>query len=308
MSRVIHIGDATARIRVHHHQLAAESRDASSGARTAPLEEVDLVVLSTLNGLDLDLHTLQRSVEHGTGLVVCDDRFLPAGVLLPLFGAWNHTEVLHTQIEVSAPRRKRAWQQVVRQKIRQQAGSLEPGSRVATRLHELSSQVRSGDTGNTEAIAARIYWPAIMGPDFRRIPRTREGPNGALDYGYAIVRSLVARCIVGVGLHPALGVHHRGRSNPFCLADDLVEPLRPTVDRIVAANRPLFRGEMDVSGKALLRELIDLPFSCGDHIGLVTTACERYAESFRAYIAGTDDTIVFPEPVAADAAREAGDQ
>lgn len=294
MSRVVHVGDSTARISVHHHQLVAEGR-LGADDRTAPLEDLDLVVLSTLNGLNLDLHTLQRAVQHGTGVVICDDNFQPAGILLPLFGAWNHTEVLHAQMATSLPRRKRAWQQVVRQKIREQARSLDESGPVHQRLVDLSERVRSGDSSNTEATAARLYWPALMGPEFRRVPRTREGINGALDYGYAIVRSLVARCIVGVGLHPALGIHHQSRTNPLCLADDLVEPLRPVVDRIVSANRDMFAGDLEPDGKIVLRKLLDLPFGCGDHRGLLTTACERYMESFRGYLLGDNEAIEFPE-------------
>ena len=295
MARVVHVGDSTARISVRHHQLVSEGRDNTDHDNTAPLEDLDLVVLTTLNGLDLDLHTLQSAIEHGTGFVVCDEHFQPSGILLPLFGAWNHTEVLHAQMAASFPRRKRAWQQIVRQKILQQAESLVQDELIARRLDELSSLVRSGDSSNIEATAARIYWPALMGPQFRRLPRTRVGVNGALDYGYAIIRSLVARCIVGVGLHPALGIHHHSRSNPLCLADDLVEPLRPTVDRIVSGNREMFLGDLEPDGKIVLRKLLDLPFGCGEHHGLLTTACEHYVESFRSYLVGEGEAIKFPE-------------
>ena len=295
MSRVVHVGDSAASLSVRHHQLVAEGRNETDTDRTAPLEDLDLVVLSTLNGLDLDLHTLQRAVEHSTGVVVCDENFQPAGILLPLFGVWNHTEVLHAQMASSLPRRKRAWQQVVRQKILEQAGALHSNSPAHSHLMELASQVRSGDSTNAEATAARAYWPALMGPEFRRIPRTRVGINGALDYGYAIVRSLVARCIVGVGLHPALGIHHQSRTNPFCLADDLVEPLRPVVDRIVSANRDMFAGDLESDGKIVLRNLLDLPFGCGEHRGILTTTCERYLESFRSYLIDDGEAIQFPE-------------
>ena len=122
-----------------------------------------------------------------------------------------------------------------------------------------------------------------------------DGINGALDYGYAIVRSLVARCIVGVGLHPALGIHHQSRTNPFCLADDLVEPLRPVVDRIVSANRDMFAGDLEPDGKIVLRNLLDLPFGCGEHRGILTTTCERYLESFRSYLIDEGAAIQFPE-------------
>ncbi|MAE56676.1 MAG: type II CRISPR-associated endonuclease Cas1 [Euryarchaeota archaeon] len=295
MSRVVHIGDNVARITVGHHQLNAETRSPEPKTHTAPLEDLDAVVLSTLDGLDLDLHTLVAAAQHSTAVIVCDDRFLPVGVLLPLFGAWNHTEILRAQIDASAPRRKRCWQQIVRQKIREQSRSLDPDSGTARRLSVLADEVRSGDVNNVEATAARLYWPALMGPTFRRQPGTRLGLNGALDYGYAIVRSLVARCAVGVGLHPALGVHHHSRTNPLCLADDLVEPLRPLVDRVVSSNPERFTDALDTTGKDLLRGLLELPVRCGEHRGLLATTCERYALSFRDCLTGETDTIEFPE-------------
>jgi len=135
-----------------------------------------------------------------------------------------------------------------------------------------------------------------MGDNFRRTPGTREGVNGSLDYGYAIVRSLVARCVVGVGLHPALGVHHRSRTNPLCLADDLVEPLRPLVDRIVASDRKRFDNGLDSSGKELLRRILDTPMACGSHTGPLTTSCEHYALSFRDFFLGDSQAIDFPVP------------
>ena len=294
MSRVLHVGEKVERLSVHHNQLVAETRD-ETPTRTAPLADVDVVVLSSHLGLSLDLHTLRSTVAAGTAVVVCDERHLPNGVLLPLFGTWNHTEVLHQQLDMTVPRRKRAWQQIVRRKIEAQAIALPTGSPATGRLEELVTRVRSGDPDNCEAQAARIYWPAMMGPDFRRRTQTREGVNGALDYGYAIIRSVVARCAVAVGLHPALGVHHSSRTNPLCLADDLVEPLRPVVDGVVAGHRLEFTGDLDPDGKLVLTALLDVPFRCGEHKGTLTTAATRYGESFRDYVAGRSNMIMFPE-------------
>lgn len=293
MSRVLHIGDAVQRLRVKHRQVIADRRD-DSPSRTAPLADVDAIVLAGLEHLGIDRHALQQACEMGTAVVVCDDRQLPSGVLLPLFGAWNHTEVLHHQIDMTLPRRKRAWQQVIEQKLVAQAGTLAPGSPTEPVIRELAGRVRSGDSQNLEAQGARLYWPALFGPGFRRIPRTREGLNGALDYGYAIARSVVARCATAVGLHPALGIHHRSRTNPLCLVDDLVEPLRPAVDAIVAANRSSFDGALEPADKRILVGLMETTFTCGPHRGLLTTAVQRYAESFRDYVLGESDRIEFP--------------
>ena len=157
MSRIIHVGDDTSRISVRHRQLVAHGRVASTPERTAPLEDLDAVVLSTLNGLELGLDALAAAVEHSTSVVVCDRRFQPVGVLLPLSGNWNHTEVLHRQIATPAARRKRSWQAIVQQKVLRQADCLGIDTSASRRLVEYAKKVRSGDTSNVEASAARLY-------------------------------------------------------------------------------------------------------------------------------------------------------
>jgi len=273
--------------------LIAEHSD-SSPPRTAPLDDVDAIVLAGFEDVSVDGRLLRQAAETNTAVVVCDERQVPCGVLLPLFGAWNHTEVLHQQVEMTLPRRKRAWQQVVKHKLAAQAATLPTESPTSQMLTNLADQVRSGDPQNLEARGARLYWPALFGPGFRRQPRTREGINGALDYGYAIARSVTARCVTAVGLHPALGIHHRSRSNPLCLVDDLVEPLRPAVDHIVAANRTSFTGSLESPHKQILVRLMDTPFACGSHQGLLTTAVERYIEGYRDFVAGKRSQLEFP--------------
>ena len=133
---------------------------------------------------------------------------------------------------MSLPLRKRLWQQLVQAKIGAQAAVLRERTGSAAPLDAMTAKVRSGDPDNTEAQAARAYWPRLFGPEFRR-DRTAEGANALLNYGYAVLRAAVARAVCGAGLHPSVGLHHHNRYDALCLASDLMEPMRPLVDRIV---------------------------------------------------------------------------
>ena len=292
MSRVVHIGDDVGRLQVRNRQLRAYHRDTKEILGTAPLEDVDLVLADSTRGIFFDTHTLQAMLAEDTTLVMCDNKHMPVGLLLPLAGSWNHTRILHAQIEMSAARRKRAWQQIVQAKIRAQARNLPHAHPVTRRLTQLATEVRSGDTSNTEATAAKSYWSALFGQPFRRETRTRQAENGALDYGYAVLRSIVARSVVGAGMHPALGLHHIGRDNPYCLVDDLIEPLRPAIDSLVLKHEtePTLSPQL----RAVLAKVVETPFTIGDRNGPLTFVMDIYAANVRQYILGETDKIETP--------------
>lgn len=168
--------------------------------------------------------------QNNVAVLFCDQRHLPISITLPLWeGHSLHTKVLREQLAISEPTRKRLWQQVVREKIAEQILTLERTGSGAEVLRRLHSKVKSGDPDNYEAQAARQYWPLLMGKGFRRNP-DEEGLNSLLNYGYTVMRAMVARALVGTGLHPAIGLHHKNQYNGLCLADDIMEPFRPWVD------------------------------------------------------------------------------
>jgi CRISP-associated protein Cas1 len=174
-------------------------------------------------------------------LIVSDEKHLPAAMLLPLSTHSTQTERFARQAAVSLPTRKRAWRQIVQAKLQAQARLLEEIIGKDGGLGLMAGKVRSGDPDNLEAQAARIYWQALFGKDNPDSPgqvfhrdREGEGVNPHLNYGYAVLRAIVARALCAAGLHPSLGVHHHNRYDTFCLADDLMEPFRPLVDRVVA--------------------------------------------------------------------------
>ena len=178
---------------------------------------------------------LEALLENNCAVITCDSRSMPVGLMLPLCGNTTQNERFRDQIDASLPLKKQIWQQTVRQKILNQASVLKEKRGEDVRCMEIwANEVRSGDTENLEARAAAYYWKNM----FREIPnftRNRDGvaPNNLLNYGYAILRAVVARGLVGSGLLPTLGVHHHNRYNAYCLADDIMEPYRPYVDALV---------------------------------------------------------------------------
>lgn len=215
----------------------------------------DMAVL-LLDGPDLHVshQLLAACAEANVAVVVSDSKHLPAGLLLPLAGHSLHSATLREQIDASLPAQKRAWQNIVRAKILAQAEALDHLGRRSEPVRKLVSRVRSGDPDNVEAQAASRYFDAMFGDDFIR-DRDAPGVNAMLNYGYAVIRSCVARAVVGAGLHPSLGIHHRNQYNPLCLADDAMEPYRPIVDVRVARLAAASEAEDELT-PALKRKLV----------------------------------------------------
>jgi len=197
-----------------------------------PLSEVAVLLISN-PVVTLTQAVLAGLADAGGVLVACDRRHMPAAMLLPLQANFAQAERFVQQTRVSLPRRKRLWQAVVKSKISAQGAVLRALYGDDAGLSRLAAAVRSGDTGNAESEAARRYWPRLFAdPAFHR-DREADDENRLLNYGYAVLRAIVARAVCAAGLHPSLGLHHHNRYNAFCLADDLMEPFRPIVDRAV---------------------------------------------------------------------------
>jgi len=199
---------------------------------TIPIEDLGAVILQH-NAIVLTQAVIIACQENNVVLVFCDKQHLPYSVILPISDAHTlHTKILIEQTKVSKPTRKRLWKQVVQHKILEQALTLKLLGKNSKPIEHLAKKVKTGDKENHEAQAAQKYWRLLMGDGFRRDPKSGE-INALLNYGYAIIRAIIARAIVGSGLHPALGLHHHNQYNGLCLADDLMEPFRPWVDYCV---------------------------------------------------------------------------
>lgn len=196
-----------------------------------PLEDISVVILESPY-IQVTSALLSSLAENGAVVFTCDASHMPNGAFFPFHKNSRYTETAFAQIESSQPLRKRMWQDIVIQKIRNQSAVLRLcGNDAYKKLDILADNVKSGDSQNLEGVAARIYWSSLW-DDFNRGDETNIR-NHALDYGYAILRGCVARNIVGAGLLPFYGIHHCNKLDNFCLADDLIEPWRPFLDYIV---------------------------------------------------------------------------
>lgn len=230
MDRILDISESAVTLRVHLQQLVIQTPGGPS--ITTPLAEIAALVISNPRVL-ITQAVIEGLAQNGASLVACGGNRLPVAMMLPLQAHVTQTERFAAQVALRLPVRKRLWAQLVRAKIRAQARLLYELHADDGGLATLAAKVRSGDSTYMESRAAQIYWPRLFAdPSFRR---AREGPgqNAHLNYGYAVLRALTARALCGTGLHPSLGLQHHNRYNPFCLADDLMEPFRPLVDRAV---------------------------------------------------------------------------
>lgn len=202
--------------------------------RTVPIEDLGVIILDNKQ-ITITQGLIDALLENNCALITCDSKRMPVGLMLPLAGNTIQNERFRSQLDSSLPLRKQLWQQTIEAKIRNQAAVLKyvTGQEHKNML-KWSDSVRSGDADNMEARAAVYYWKTIFpnDPCFIR-DREDEGANALLNYGYAILRAVVARALVGAGLLPTLGIHHHNRYNAYCLADDIMEPYRPYVDKLV---------------------------------------------------------------------------
>lgn len=215
-------------------QRTVEGDDTELFTRTIPVEDVGIVVLDHRQ-ITVTQAVLEKLLENSCAVIICDSSHLPVGLFLPLSGNTVQNERFRSQLDASLPLCKQLWQQTVQTKIQNQAAVLRYSTGcIHNNMQVWSRQVRSGDAGNMEARAAVYYWKTIFpdNPDFMR-GQFEDEPNGLFNYGYSILRAIVARALVMSGMLPTIGIHHYNRYNAYCLADDIMEPYRPYVDRLV---------------------------------------------------------------------------
>ncbi len=208
--------------------------DQQDNERTIPIEDIGVVIMDNRQ-LTITSGVLEHLLENNVAVISCDSHSMPSGLFLPLYGNTLQSERFTDQLNASLPLKKQLWQQTIEAKINNQADMLYyTRGKEARNMLTWANNVRSGDNLNMEARAAAFYWKNVFPllPDFTR---SREGaaPNNLLNYGYAILRGVIARALVGSGLLPTLGIHHHNRYNAYCLADDIMEPYRPFVDKMV---------------------------------------------------------------------------
>ncbi len=206
---------------------------------TKPIEDIGVVVLDNRR-ITITQGLLEALLENNCAVITCDSHSLPVGLMLPLYGNSTQNERFRYQLEASLPLRKQLWQQTIKAKIENQAAVLSACSGTPVKnMKRWADDVRSGDPDNVEGHAAAYYWRNFFSTitGLEMFTRSREGmaPNNILNYGYAILRAVVARALIASGMLPTLGIHHHNRYNAYCLADDIMEPYRPYVDELVFA-------------------------------------------------------------------------
>lgn len=268
---------------------------------TVPMEDITSLMLES-QAVTISSAALQKLAGHGVTVYFCDEKHMPAALLLPINRHSRQLRALKGQIAMTKPAQKRIWQSVVIAKIRNQAECLKLLKRPGTDdLLELASRVRSGDPDNCEAAAAAQYFPSLFGQGFTRGDDSLS--NAALNYGYAILRGAVARNLAVHGMEPCLGIFHHSELNQFNLADDLMEPYRPLVDLYVAS---AVHEEEEGLTPQLKQQLFNLTNYLVRQDGKryrMISAIGRMAESFSRAVAQNAAVLELPELIALEPYR-----
>lgn len=272
------------------------------GEITKPIEDIGIVVLDCKQ-ITITQGLLEALLENNSAVITCDNRSMPVGLMLPLCGNSVQSERFRDQIDASLPLKKQLWQQTIKAKIRNQAAVLTHWTSKETGcMRRWENDVKSGDPDNLEGRAAAYYWKTLFSDfdELKDFTRDRDGiyPNNILNYGYAVLRAVVARAIVSSGMLPTLGIHHHNRYNAYCLADDIMEPYRPYVDEIVFAIVKEFGGEEQNLTKDIKAKLLSIPITevviNGKRSPLMVAASQTTASLYRCFN-GKLRRIAYPE-------------
>lgn len=263
-----------------------------------PIEDIGVIVIDNKQ-ITITSGLMSALLENNCAVITCDSHSMPIGLHLPLDCNTTQSERFRYQIEASLPLRKQLWQQTIQQKILNQAAILKSctGAEVKC-MHVWANDVRSGDSENMEGRAAAYYWKSLFG-HIDGFTRDRNGipPNSILNYGYAILRAIIARSLVGSGLLPTLGIHHHNRYNSYCLADDIMEPYRPYIDRIVYSMVKKYGCDITLT-KEIKSELLTIP-TIDVNIGaknspLMIAASQTTASLYKCF-SGEQRRIIYPK-------------
>lgn len=267
---------------------------------TKSIEDIGVVVIDHKQ-ITITSGLMEALLENNCALITCDSRSMPVGLMLPLYGNTTQNERFRHQIDASVPLKKQLWQQTIQCKINNQASVLHDLRDEEVRCMRVwAKDVRSGDAENMEGRAAAYYWKYLFGQHIEGFTRDRDGvpPNNLLNYGYAILRAVIARALVTSGLLPTLGIHHHNRYNAYCLADDIMEPYRPYVDELVyklVKNRGLPTDGLTREWKA---ELLTIPtldvIISGKRSPLMVAAGQTTSSLYKCF-SGELRKIAYPE-------------
>jgi CRISP-associated protein Cas1 len=301
IKRTLYFGNP-AYLRCRNEQLeieipGAEMLPLKDRTTTIPIEDIGVTILDH-SQVTITHHLIHRLLENNVALVTCDDKHMPIGLMLNLNGNTLQQERFEAQINASLPLKKQLWAQTIEVKIKNQAALLKTKDINTENMIYWATSVKSGDSENHEARAAAYYWQHLFPGEiaFNRDPEGNE-PNSLLNYGYAILRAITARSLVGSGLMPTLGIFHRNKYNAYCLADDIMEPYRPFVDKLVLAIVEKNPGASELS-KDMKKELLSIPtidVMIGEQTSPLMIAMQQTTASLAKCFLGELRKITYPE-------------
>ena len=275
--------------------VANDPDEYSEQIRTVPVEDIGVVVVDNQQ-VTFTSGLMAALLEENVALVTCDSKHIPTGLMLSLQGHSSQNQRFRNQLEASLPLKKQLWQQTVECKIRNQAAVLKYVSgEDAKNMLAWAGSVKSGDSENMEGRAAAYYWKNVFEVRFVR-DQFGEYPNNLLNYGYAILRAIVARALVASGMLPLLGIHHHNKYNDYCLADDIMEPYRPFVDRLVLNVMDEYPDDKELNKniKARLLTIPVLDVNIDGHKSPLMVAVSATTASLYKCFSGVCRKIVYP--------------
>ena len=283
-------------LKTQNEQLVIEMQETGE-VKTAPIEDIGLLILDHQQ-ITVTQSVLAKLLANNTALITCDSTHHPTGLMLNLEGNSLQSQKFQAQVEATEPLKKQLWQQTIMAKIRNQGLHLKQQKKENKIMLNYVKDVKSGDSENHEARAAVYYWKHLF-PDFLEFRRERYGPppNNLLNYGYAILRATVARSLVASGLLPTLGIHHRNQYNAYCLADDIMEPYRPFVDKVVC-NIVRLNGKFLEMSPLMKKELLSIPAldtTIDGQKSPLMNAVTRTTASLTKCFEGKSRKILYPE-------------
>ena len=292
--RSIYIGNP-AYLKLKDKQLKVTDPETKEEKGSIPIEDIGLLMLDHYQ-ITLSHQLIQELMKNNVILISCDERHLPLAGMLPFSGNTLFSERVKTQIEVSEPLKKQLWKQTVECKIQNQLKVLEQLGKYAAPMYEYLKQVKSGDTTNMEGIAAQHYWKYLIDNDFLR-DRFGDYPNPFFNFGYGILLSIIARALVDTGLLLVLGIFHRNKYNPYCLASDIMEPYRPIVDLLVMKWLQLHpeKQSLDKESKTFLLQIATQDVNIEKLVRPLIVGVKMTASSLLKCYTGEKRQISYPE-------------
>jgi CRISPR-associated protein Cas1 len=276
-------------ISVRHSQLIIRTE----AEHSLPLEDISALLIEDSKST-ITTAALSLLGQSGCAVFICNNKHMPCAVLTPFSTHSRSPGVLRKQINMSPVLQKKLWQSIIMAKIKNQAKCLQFCGKAETAegLFKIAESVKSGDAANSEAMAARRYFPALFGDNFYR--RCDNGINSGLNYGYAIIRGSIARNLAVCGFQPELGIHHNSELNAFNLADDFIEPFRPLIDMLVFVCFDM-DSTLDSSKKNQLFNSLNLEILSGEQHHSTSYAIERMIHSFKNSLDSGANKLLLPE-------------